>query len=607
MDKGTLTRRKFLSLAALGTMSSVLSACGGAAPASPTPTQKALAVDAAPTPTRETAASGESEVTRAKSLVLMWNGSAPGIGSPYADGFNHQMGTMALHEPLYFFSSFANKTIPWLADGDPQYSSDFTEVTIKTRAGAEWSDGVAFGAKDVAFTLNMLRDTKNVSRPFASDVNKWVKDATAADDTTVKISFNQPAPRFVFDFLAFKFDLGIFFVPEHIFKDQPTIASFQFYDTTKGWPITTGPYKITDWTEKQMLLNLRPDWWAAKISFAELPKVEWISTIPFANEAAAAQAAINNEIDSSLDLRPPMIKKVVESNTKIITHTGREKPYGYTDWWPNSLWFNCSEEPFNDSEIRHAINHAISREKIVAVAYEGSGKSTDLPFPEFPSLAQYFQAAKPLLEKYPTNDFDLGKTTQIMTTKGYTKNDQGLWTDAKGKQIDMPIAGFDIFSDYGPVLADQLREAGFNASFEAKPDSYNKMDDGTANAFLFGHGGAIADVYPTLDLFHSRHSRPTGKTGGITTRWKNDEYDKLVDQISLLPVGDPKGLPLYLQALELYLKEKPELPIVQWLHRIPMNTTYWEGWPTAEDPYVNGAFWAKTFPLILHRLKPSVG
>jgi hypothetical protein len=36
-----------------------------------------------------------------------------------------------------------------------------------------------------------------------------------------------------------------------------------------------------------------------------------------------------------------------------------------------------------------------------------------------------------------------------------------------------------------------------------------------------------------------------------------------------------------------------------------MNTTYWQGWPTEEDPYVNGAFWHLTFQLILNHLKPT--
>jgi peptide/nickel transport system substrate-binding protein len=626
-------------MAAVGGLGAVLAACGGATPAeqptaasgeAPTtaageaPTTAAgeaptTAAGEAPTeaPTAEPAAADATptiplprgtpqEMPREKSLIYMWTVGQPGIGNPYAAGFNHQQGTMAMHEPLYYFSAYGNKTIPWLADGDPKYSADFTQVTIAIRKGVEWSDGQPFTASDVAFTLKMLRDNTKLS--YGGDMKKWVKDAVATDPNTIQITFNQTAPRFVFDFLTNKFDLGIFLVPEHIFKDQTDVANFLFYDPAKGWPITTGPYKIVDWTTQQQLYDVRPDWWAAKTGFQQLPKVERLVTVPFpAGDATpAAQAMINNEIDTSLDLRPPVIKTVVEQNPKVITHTGREAPYGYTDWWPNSLWFNNTTAPFDDPDVRLAINHAIDRAQIVEIGYEGAGSPTDLPFPAFPSLQQYFDAAKPLLEKYPTSAFDPAKTDEIMTGKGYTKDANGLWTK-DGATIPMTIYGFDIFGDYGPVLAEQLHNAGFDASFQAPPDAYDRMANGTGPTFLFGHGGAIADVYPTLDLFHSRHSAPTGETGdnGITPRWKNEEYDKIVDQLSLLPVGDPKGIPLYLQALEFYLKEKPELPIVQWMHRIPMNTTYWTGWPTAENPYVNGALWHKTCLLILLQLQPA--
>ena len=619
-----LSRRDFLRLTGIAAAGTIVVSCGGpAAPATEAttapaggdtgaaaateapaaePTVAEAAAGEAPTPTIEVPRGNPTEKPREQSLVLMWPPTTIGIGNPYAVGFNHQHGNSAMLEPLFFFSAFGDGEIPWLAESY-NYSGNNEEVTIKIRNGALWSDDTPFTAKDVAFTINMLRENDALS--YGADMKEWVKEAVATDDATAKITFNKPAPRFVFDFLSSKFDTGIFYVPEHIFKDVEDVGTFLFYDPAKNWPLVTGPYKIVDWTPQQELLDLRPDWWAAKTAFAELPEIQRIVVVPRTDDTVMAQGLINNDFDSSLDLRPPLMQTVLNENPKIITHTGKDKPFGYTDWWPNSLWFNCEVEPWNDVDVRRAVNHAINREQVVEIGYEGAGSGTVLPFPEFPVLKKYFDAAEPVLQKFPVEAYDLAKVDEIMMGKGFEKDGDGLWTK-DGTRPEATIYGFDIFADYGPVLAEQLRAGGFDASFQAPPDAYDRMATGTANLFLFGNGAAIADVFPTFDTYyHSKRARPIGEGGGVTPRWRNKEFDETVDKMALLEVGDDAGMELYVQALEILLRELPAIPIVQWLHRIPYNTTYWTDWPTADKPYLNGAFWHKTFPLMLHEMKKA--
>ncbi|MDQ5853016.1 MAG: ABC transporter substrate-binding protein [Chloroflexota bacterium] len=640
---GKVSRRDFLRLTGLATAGTIVAACGAPAPGTPAAgtTPEAVATTAAgaattapeataaaevateataataeatataaeaaagatdeATPTRVVPRGQAAQVPRERSFILMFTAGEVGVGNPYAAGYTHQRGHAALMEPLYFYSAFAQEpNIPWLAESH-EYAQDFKEVTIKIRNGVEWSDGTPFTARDVAFTINLLRQNEKLA--YGADMKKWVQDATAADETTVRITFTQPAPRFVYDFLSSKFDTGIYLLPEHIFKDVTDVTTFLFYDPAKGWPVHTGPYKIVDWTPQQEMMDLRQDWWAAKTGFAPLPEVERIVTVPLSDDTGMAQAAINNELDSTFTLPPPLIKTVVDRNPKIITHSGREKPYGYVDWWPQSLWINCDAAPYNDVEVRRALNHAINRDQIIEIGQEGAGKITELPFPEFPSLTKYFEAAKPVLQQHPVNQYDPTKTEEIMTRKGYTRDGEGLWVGQDGNRIDATIWGFPFMADYGAVLAEQIRNGGFDSSFQAPPDSYTKMDEGSGKLFLFGHWAAIADVFPTLDLLHMKHYRPTGETGGITTRWKNEEYSKIMDEWSQFPVGDDRAMPLYLKAIEIYLRELPDIPIMQFYHRIAYNTTYWTNWPTAENPYVNGAFWHQTFPLVLHKLK----
>ena len=88
-------------------------------------------------------------------------------------------------------------------------------------------------------------------------------------------------------------------------------------------------------------------------------------------------------------------------------------------------------------------------------------------------------------------------------------------------------------------------------------------------------------------------------------RYSNPEYDEYLVKIGNLAPGDPEIMTLWREAMEIWLKDLPSIPMFQWIHRWPMNTTYWDGWPTEADPYVNGSPAHKTFVLMVHNLTPA--
>jgi peptide/nickel transport system substrate-binding protein len=110
-----------------------------------------------------------------------------------------------------------------------------------------------------------------------------------------------------------------------------------------------------------------------------------------------------------------------------------------------------------------------------------------------------------------------------------------------------------------------------------------------------------------MDVYHSRYFQPTGTPAwpGIW-RYNNADYSALLDEMSTVPMGDPRVMELWHDAMSIWIRDLPSIPLVQWIHRIPMNTTYWTGWPTEDDPYVNGAFWQLTAPLVLQHLEPTM-
>ncbi|MBT4980794.1 MAG: ABC transporter substrate-binding protein [Gemmatimonadetes bacterium] len=511
-----------------------------------------------------------------------------------------------LYEPLYFYNAYDNKgenIIPWIATGH-EYNADYTEVVITIREGVEWSDGQPWTVHDLVFTINMLRDNAP-ELAFSTDMEAWVKEAVAVDDLTAKITLNKANPRFVFSYFTHNFDNGIPIVPKHIWEGQDP-NNFKNFDLAKGWPVVSGPYKIAISVPEQRVWDLRDDWWAQKVGFRDMPKVERIIYLTHMEETKRVQNLISNTMDTSLDIRPPNIRSILDSNPNVSTWSGRELPYGYLDWWPVCLGFNNLEPPFNDPEIRRAVNYAIDRDQLVAIGWQGAGTKSHLPLPDFPPMRKYTDQIQDLIEKYEIGVFDPAKSAAIMERKGYAKDAEGFWAK-DGERIKIAIDIFDIFTDLAPVMAAQFKQVGFDASFRMTSDVFSRMAQGVARSFLMGNGGSVRDPYFTMRLYHSRFVQPTGTHAERFWRWSNPEYDALVDQMGQTAPDDPELQRLFREAMEIWLSELPSIPIVQWYHRIPHNETYWKNWPTAENPYINSAYWHNTWLLVLLGLEPAQG
>ena len=159
----------------------------------------------------QTARADLPPIPRDRTMILVWGGREGrwvdwDLWNPYSIGSNHQNGSNLIYEPLAYYSAFADKTQMWLAERY-EFSPDFKRLTIKTRPGIRWSDGVPFSAEDVAYTLNSLRDLGAKVR-WGVDVQQAVEKATATDANTVVVDFKIPSPRFFF-FMTYKYDIGV--------------------------------------------------------------------------------------------------------------------------------------------------------------------------------------------------------------------------------------------------------------------------------------------------------------------------------------------------------------------------------------------------------------
>ncbi|MBT6621980.1 MAG: ABC transporter substrate-binding protein [Gemmatimonadetes bacterium] len=523
--------------------------------------------------------------------------------NPYVPGQTSRTGYQFLYEPLYFYNAYGaeDNIIPWIATGH-EFNADYTEITINIREGVEWSDGHPWTAHDLVFTINMLKANVPLLL-FSTDMNTWVKEAVAVDSLTARISLTAPNPRFVFTYFTHNFDNGVPIVPKHIWDGQDSEV-FKNLDLAKGWPVVSGPYRLALSSPQQRMWDLRDDWWASKIGFKAAPKVERLIFLPYVDEAKRVQLMLANQLDSCGDSRPPNIRSMVEGNPKITSWTGRDGALGYLDWWPISLGFNNLEWPFSDPQVRRAINFAVNRDQLVEVGWQGSGTPAKVPFPAFPPIRRFTDGIQDLIEQSGVGVYDIEKSAGLMEAGGWQKNGAGMW-EKDGKTVKMAINIFGGFQDIGQVLVVQLQRAGFDASFRQISDAYDQMSQGEARAYITGHAGSVRDPYFTMRLYHSRFVQPTGTAAEHFWRWKNTDYDALVDEMGRTAPDDPRLHELFREAMAIWLNEMPSVPLLQWYHRIPHNETYWTNWPSAENPYINSAYWHRTWLLVLLGLQPA--
>ena len=119
---------------------------------------------------------------------------------------------------------------------------------------------------------------------------------------------------------------------------------------------------------------------------------------------------------------------------------------------------------------------------------------------------------------------------------------------------------------------------------------------------------SVNEPWSSMNRYHERFVVPIGESApnlNNHVRWSNARYSEIVDEIGVLPLGDPAIAPLVAEAMEIWRAEMPFIPITQARKIVPFDTTYWVGWPTAENNYNHPATWWNSTHQIIHNLEPA--
>ncbi len=420
------------------------------------------------------------------------------------------------HEYLLFDSLYDQdengKLVPRLAEK--------TEVTpdgdyiFYIRKGVKFHDGKTLTADDVVYTLEALRNPE--IKAELKQILIGVENVEALDKYTVRLSMETKKAT-----VPAEIGRLIYIVPKHVHENM-TSAEFS------ANPVGSGPFKAEKIDENVQYEYVRfDDYWRKK------PKLDKV-IIRILPEGAVRVAELKvGGIHIDLNTQSELIDKV-----KSLPNVRLERPVSiyYIGFMPNLRF-----EPFDDVQVRRAIQHLFDPVKMVNVVLKGYGQP----------IYGYCGAPVNIAWNFPVDEFkkltpeyNPEKAKQVLDEAGYTGNPR-----FSVEIICRPEAHFRKMSE---IMQYEMQNIGIDAKVSV-------MDMGTwlshirdPKGFKFSVKGWDGGPDPHLYLYYNGHSKGRPNKGG----YSNPKVDKLLEQ-AYETFEFEKRRELYIEATKLMLQDLP--------------------------------------------------
>lgn len=374
-------------------------------------------------------------------------------------------------------------------------------AVFKIRKGVKWSDGMPFTVDDIMFWY-----TDVAFNPKARDTplppSDWVQEGEPIlvekiDNYTVKFSARKPMGRLLNILCK---DQGMY--PKHFWKPyhptynpEATYEDFQKRTTDNmmafdpGIP-RLGPWYVTERVHAQKITYGRnPYYWKIDTAGNQLPYADSLSFIITYDPEVVVLKFVNGELDlfgrySTTKMVPTLRAEAARGRFVLHTDGPTGGPAFYLNWVAPDAPLR---QAFRDKRVRMALSHALNREEISEIVYQGLLEPSG--FALIPG-SPYFSAEA--YAKY--SEYNPDKARTLLEEAGYHDSDGDGFRELKDGsrfQMTIDVSVDSAFDDLCELVLDYWKRIGIKVFLNVSTEEtiFNRRINGTFDIYVnFLHG-----------------------------------------------------------------------------------------------------------------------
>lgn len=337
------------------------------------------------------------------------------------------------------------KLTPWLVTGWKQVAPTRWRFTV--RPNVKFSDGEALTANAFKVTFDTVKANPTGQLAFFFNDFKEI-------DVVNKMTFDVVTTR-VNTTIPSVMSLFYVFAPGAVTK----LGEAQYGQK----PVGTGPYVLDSFQPNvQVTLRRNPTYWGTK------PSISQVAIRTVAQESTRVSDLLSGNADLIESVDPVSVPQIAHSSNDDVRTVVAAISF--------NLLFNIYHPPFNNLNLRKAVNYAINRSAITNGLFQGYAGGLSQWY--VPQLLGFEPGYKPYT-------YNTAKAKQLIAAAG----------DAANTPIDFyfPIGQFPLDQQVAEVIQQQLQAVGLKVNMHGGPYATvsKQFSSGSVGGMYFLNYGAL--------------------------------------------------------------------------------------------------------------------